>query len=267
MDRSSTHKLNAGKGTRKMQPAIPRHVYIAETISERIASGLYGPDAKIPSGSELAKEFGVSQMTVRRALNTLAARGLTYGVKGKGTFVRPDHPTDPDFKLESVEGIRVDRAPEVRLLSTSMVRADQRIAAMLGVAPGQRVVHLRRLVSMAGIPAMYHHEYILYDPRRTLVESQLQLTALDGVLDSERGQGSFGGELTIRAVLLDRSAAEALGQEEGDLALSLEHVFRDSEGSPVSYGEFVLRADQFRLKSRQGTARKVIGVEVLDVNA
>jgi GntR family transcriptional regulator len=256
------HLKNSGNGSVQAD-GVPRYEHIVRTISHRIASGVYSPGEQIPSGSQLCAEFGVSQMTVRRALSTLEDRGLVYGVAGRGTFVKPAGLSDPDFRLDAVEGKRPNEPMEARLLSATMSRADARIAKMLQVEPGARVVHLRRLVSMAGTPALYHHEYILYDPRRTLVESQLQLTALEAVLDSDRGQQFFGGELTISAVLLDASAAEALGQKEGDLALSLEHVFRDGESRPVSYGEFLLRADQFRLRSRQGSTRRVIGMELL----
>ena len=134
---------------------------------------------------------------------------------------------------------------------------------MLNISPGQRVVHLRRLVSKNGVPAMYHNEYILYHPRRALVESQLLMTALDDLLESDRGHRFLGSELTISATFLDDDAARVLGREVGDLALSLEHIFHDSSGKPVSYGWFLLRADLFRLRSTRGTSRRVIGVETL----
>ncbi len=251
-----------GDGSGAGSKAAARYPHIVRTISDRIAAGVYGPDEKIPSASQLCEEFGVSQMTVRRALTSLEDQGLVYGCAGKGTFVKPAELNDPDFRIDMLEGTGADQPMDARLLSATMARADERIAKMLQVEVGARVVHLRRLVSLAGTPAMYHHEYIRYDPRRTLVESQLQSTALEEVLDSDRGQRFFGGELTISAVLLDAAAAEALGQKPGDLALSLAHVFRDGDSRPVGYGEFLLRADQFRLRSRQTSSRKVIGVEL-----
>ena len=66
---------------------------------------------------------------------------------------------------------------------------------------------------------MYHTEYIIYDPRRPLVESQLQLTSLHAFLDSGGAQKFPRGELTVTAVKLDAESAQVLGESEGALAL------------------------------------------------
>ena len=239
------------------------YLQIAHTLADQIAAGNYAPESRLPSGAQLCERFGVSSMTLRRALTVLEDQGLLYGVKGKGTFVKSPNLSEPDFRLDPVIDVGLDEPADTRLLSVTMTRADARSAEVLGVPVGTRLVHLRRLVQKNGIPAMYHNKYILYDPTRVLVESQLQLTALDSLLESDRAQRFYHSELTIAAVLLDADSAKILGRQEGDPALSLEHVFFDTEDQPVSYGSFLLRSDLFRLRSRPGTARKVIGVEVL----
>lgn len=123
---------------------------------------------------------------------------------------------------------------------------------MLGLSPGDRVIYLRRLILYDDNPAMYHTEYIAYDPRRPLVESQLQLTSLHAFLDSGRAQRFPRGELTLTAVQLDAESAAVLGQPEGALALRLEHVFQAFDRTPVSWGWFLLRAELFRLRARLG---------------
>jgi DNA-binding GntR family transcriptional regulator len=237
------------------QPAeteTPAYLRITTTLAERITSGVYAEGSRLPSGSALCREFGVSPMTVRRALTLLESRGLVSGEKGRGTFARPRDLADSSFRLDSTTGEWLDQSAEIRLLSASMTRADERTAAMLGVAPGDRVIHLRRLVSYDGSPAMYHTEYITYDPRRPLVESQLQLTSLHAFLDSGRAQRFPRGELTLTAVSLDAESAQALGKSEGALALCLEHVFQESDRTPVSWGWFLMRAELFRLRARLG---------------
>jgi GntR family transcriptional regulator len=112
---------------------------------------------------------------------------------------------------------------------------------------------LRRVVFSNGIPAMYHTEYIIYDPRRPLVESQLQLTSLHAFLDSGGAQRFPRGELTVTAVKLDAEGAHVLGEPEGALALCLEHLFQESDNTPVSWGRFLLRAELFRLRARLGS--------------
>jgi DNA-binding GntR family transcriptional regulator len=99
---------------------------------------------------------------------------------------------------------------------------------------------------------MYHTEYIIYDPRRPLVESQLQLTSLHAFLDSGRAERFPRGELTLTAVNLDAESAQALGESEGALALCLEHLFQERDRTPVSWGWFLMRAELFRLRARLG---------------
>ena len=230
----------------------PAYLQIAETLADRVTSGVYPAGSRLPSGSEFCTEFGVSPMTVRRALTILQDQGLVSGMRGRGTFARSIDLSDSVFRLDSLTGDWLDESAEIRLLSASMSRADERVAAMLGVEPGERVIFLRRLVLYDGNPAMYHTEYIVYDPRRPLVESQLQLTSLHAFLDSGRAHRFPLGELTLTAVSLDGESAQALGESEGALALRLEHVFQQSDRTPVSWGWFIMRAELFRLRARLG---------------
>jgi DNA-binding GntR family transcriptional regulator len=62
---------------------------LARILRGRIQSGEYPHGRKIPSLIALEQEFGLSSMTVRRAVNTLAAEGLLVKVPGRGTFVAP----------------------------------------------------------------------------------------------------------------------------------------------------------------------------------
>jgi DNA-binding GntR family transcriptional regulator len=235
-----------------MDDGEPAYLQIAKTLADRVTSGVYPAGSRLPSGSQLCIEFGVSPMTVRRALNIVEDQGLVSGMKGRGTFARPVDLSDSTFRLDSLTGEWLDETAEIRLLSASMTRADEKVAAMLGVAPGRRVIHLRRSVLHNGTPAMYHVEYITYDPRRPFVESQLQLTSLHAFLESGRAHRFPRGELTLTAVRLDAESAEALGESEGALAFCLEHVFQESDRTPVSWGWFLLRAELFRLRARLG---------------
>jgi DNA-binding GntR family transcriptional regulator len=234
------------------EPEAPAYLQIADTLAERITSGVYGAGGRLPSGSELCREFGVSPMTARRALTVLQNQGLVYGEKGRGVFARSLDLSDSTFRLDSLSGEWLDESAEIRLLSASMERADEKVAGMLGLSPRDRVIYLRRLVLYDGNPAMYHTEYITYDPRRPFVESQLQLTSLHAFLDSGRAQRFPRGELTLTAVKLDADGASVLGQPEGALALRLEHVFQAADRTPVSWGSFLLRAELFRLRARFG---------------
>jgi GntR family transcriptional regulator len=226
---------------------------IEGALSERISAGTYAPGSRLPSSPQLCAEFGVSPMTVRRALTSLKGRGLISCFQGRGSFVRSPDLGKSTFRLASLTGEWLDGSAEIRLLSVAMSRADAKTAAMLAVAEGQRVVCLRRVVTSDARPTMCHSEYVVYDPRRPLLESQLQLTSLHAFLESDRGERFPQGELTLRAMNLDRESAGALGEPEGAAALCLEHLFRDASGRPVSWGYFLLPAELFHLSAQVGS--------------
>lgn len=232
--------------------SVPVYLHVAKVLAERVTAGTYAPGTALPSGAELCEEFGVSPMTLRRALARLQSQGMITAVRGKGTFVRSPSLGDSLFRLDPVAGDWIDERAEIRLLSAAMTRADEKVAAVLRLAPGDRVIYLRRLVLNEGAPVMYHLEYIVYDPRRPLVEAQLKLTSMSALLDPGRARSFPRGELTLTAAALGGEDARALARPEGALAFRLEHVFREADGTPVSWGWFLLPAELFRLRAWLG---------------
>ena len=245
-------------GDRRGKPA---YLHIAEHISEKIATGVYRPGHQLPTEPQLRAEFGVSPMTVRRAINLLLSWGLITTTRGKGTFVRSLEMGEAVFRLQDLTAGWADSSMEVRLLQASIVRADARVAERLRRAPGASTVFLRRLLLREGVPVIYHREYVIYDPQRPLVESQLQITSLSGLFQSGGGEGLPGGDLSIQAVSLDDEAAALLDVPPGSPAFALEHLFRDFDGNPVSWGTFLCRADQFRLTTTIGAAGQHGGIQ------
>jgi DNA-binding GntR family transcriptional regulator len=226
----------------------PAYAQVVRILSQEIAQGLYRPGDQLPSESQLCARFGVSGMTVRRAINILVDRGIVSASQGKGTFVRGLDVREAAFRLrerhdESVLG----PGTEVRLLQASILAADERMARKLGVGPGTRVIYLRRIVFESDEPVMYHREYMVYNPRRPTVEAELQITSLEGLFRGQDGQGLRRGDLSVEAAALNEEEAGALQVPVGSPALYLEHIFYDFENRPVAWGWFICRADRFKL--------------------
>ncbi|MEU8654577.1 GntR family transcriptional regulator [Streptomyces sp. NPDC048737] len=70
-------------------PQGPQLIYVAvaDHVEARIRSGELQPCARLPSERDLAQEYGVAYLTVRRAAQVLRERGLVETVHGRGTFV------------------------------------------------------------------------------------------------------------------------------------------------------------------------------------
>ncbi len=252
----------AGSVTRRTKGSLtnersrePAYLLIANEIAEQIGAGFYRAGDQLPTEAQLRSHYGVSPMTVRRAINILLERGLVSTTQGKGTFVRSLDMGEAIFHLQEITDLWVDDASvEVLLLKARIIAADDAVAEKLELSPGDRIVHLRRLVKRNGVPLVYQLEHVVYDAHRPLVEAELQVTSLEGLLRSPLVVGVPSGRLTIQAVSLDAEAAAALKVCEGSPAFCLESLFHDFDGRPVSWGNFLCRADQFRLTSQLGVA-------------
>lgn len=197
-------------------------------------------------------------MTLRRAINMLVDRGLVTTAQGRGTFVRPLDLGEATFKLQQLTARWHEASTEVRLMEASIVPAAGAIAEILQLTPGDRTVFLRRLFSEDGHPFMYHAEFVVYDPRRPLVESQLQITSLEGVLKSVGGEGFARARLSIQAVNLNEEVAGHLDRPAGTAAFCLEHLFEGFESTPVSWGSFYFLSDEFQLVTHLGAGTDAV---------
>jgi DNA-binding GntR family transcriptional regulator len=69
--------------------AMPVYVQVAADVEADIDTGRFAPDTRLPSELELAEQYGVSRVTVRRSIDLLRQRGKVVAVQGRGTFVTP----------------------------------------------------------------------------------------------------------------------------------------------------------------------------------
>jgi len=244
--------------TRPLAPGTPRSGYepayarLVRVISEEIAAGAYRPGAQLPSEAQLRARFGVSGMTVRRAVNILVDRGLVMASQGRGTFVRGLDMSEALFSLTERNETPEPAERTVHLLGAVILPASAAVAERLAVDQGARVVYLQRLVLHAREPAMCNREYLLYDPRKPIVEAELQITSLEGLFRGQVGQGLRRGDLTMEAVAIDEEEAELLRLTVGEPGLRLEHTLFDFENRPVAWGWFTCRADKYHLTSHIG---------------
>ena len=86
--------------------AVPLYVQLKEKIEQKISDGEYKPGEKLQTEGEMAKSFGVSIITVRKAVSELVEKGLVEKKQGKGTFVCQRKVTKDMKKLQRKETAR-----------------------------------------------------------------------------------------------------------------------------------------------------------------
>ncbi len=240
----------------------PAYAQLANILRQNMVEGLLRPGSQLPSEAQLVERYGVSAMTVRRAINILVDQGVVTAEQGRGTFVKPVTLSAATFQLGQLENLFGNReGTNVQLLETRIVAADERVARKLAIHEGKRTIYMRRLLWNDNEPAFYHREYLIYDPTRPIVEAELEVTALQQLFSgtsearSETGITSSllkHGEISMEATLLDEEEARLLKVLQPMAAFCFEHLFYDFDDKPVSWGWFIGRADRLRFTTQVG---------------
>jgi GntR family transcriptional regulator len=230
----------------------PPYAQVARGMRERIMNGEYRPGDRLPSEAELCAMYGVSRMTVRRAVTLLAQDGVVLTENGRGTFVRAPGLGAATFDLGSLRRLVDDDATTVKIGEARIVPSSPRVSRKLAVDPESPVVAIKRILSSAGEPVFYHSEYLVFDPRRPLVEAEYGVTALRDLLANAGTSGFKYGRLEVHASTLTEAEASHLREEPGLSAWVIEHLFFDFENRPVSWGRFVGRSDRLDFSATVG---------------
>jgi DNA-binding GntR family transcriptional regulator len=230
----------------------PAYAQLAGILRRQVASGVFRPGDQLPSEAMLCRAYEVSPMTVRRTIHLLAEEGVVSAVQGRGTFVKALELGQAAFDLRELQELFSDPALAVRLLDVRIVLADERTARKLARAIGDKVIYIRRLLSVDGEPAFYHREYLVYDPRRPIVEAETEVTSLRGLFDGTGSAMLKRGELSIETCMLNEHEARILHIRLPVAAFFLEHLFYDFDDRPVSWGWFICPNDFLRFTTSVG---------------
>jgi GntR family transcriptional regulator len=231
----------------------PAYVQLVNSLRHSMATGLLRPGNQLPSESQLCKHYDVSPMTVRRAINLLVDQGFVIAEQGRGTFVKPVAMGAATFQLGDLQNLFNN--PEhttVRVLETRIINANERVARKLNIQTGKRTIYIRRLLLTDGLPSLYHREYLVYDPIRPIVESELEVTALQRLFNGSGETILKWGDINLEATILKDEEAQILQTPQPMAAFCFEHLFYDFDDKPISWGWFIGRADRLRFSTQVG---------------
>lgn len=223
----------------------PAYLQLTNILRDLISRGVYRPGDRLPSESQLCGTYKVSPMTVRRSINTLIEQDVVQTAQGRGTFVKHFQLSSASFGLDQLRGIFSGAEDtQVKILEALIEKADEKVAAKLAQPAGSRTILIRRLLSKGGEPWIYNSERLVYDPRRPVVEAEMEVSSLYGLFSGERNSDFKWGKLSVSACVLSENDAQLLCSFPGSPAFLLEHLFYDFNDEPASWGLFVCRGDR-----------------------
>lgn len=126
---------------------LPLYCQLANTIEDKITSGVWKTGDRIPSEQELGEQYGMSRITVRKAVEELERQGRVEKIQGKGTFVIGRSIVQNLGNLYSFthEMERQGKVSSTRLLERRIEKASHRLSLNLGVEKGEDVIYVERL--------------------------------------------------------------------------------------------------------------------------
>jgi GntR family transcriptional regulator len=216
----------------------PLYRQIRELITRSLETGEWRPGDAIPSESELAVRFGVSQGTVRKAIDEMAAENLLVRRQGKGTFVAThDDPrsffrflrlASDDSDLQTLKSIP---------LECWRAKAGADVARTLALETGAPIIIVRRLLQCAERPAVFDEIYL---PGELFSDLSLDILksgemSLYSLFESRYAVRMIRADERLRAVSADRVSADLLQVAEGSPLLLVERVTFTYDNKPVEW--------------------------------
>lgn len=231
-------------------------VPLYEQIKNRLVAELRAMPhggTRIFSDAALMKRFRVSRMTVRNAVADLVREGVVKRIPGRGTFLVPLPPLH--VRLDGLERFIQEwqfshpQTP-VKILTFRQAPAPARIAERLQIAPGERVLFVRRLREDEGEPVILDLRYVSPACEKGITREDAARRSLFVTIAERSGIEAVAVEQEIGAEAAGAGVARLLHIDTGSIVLRREVTFFATDQRPMLTGFSYYRADRFTFQMR-----------------
>lgn len=225
---------------------VPLYRQIFQVLRRRILDGEFA-NQPLPPELTLMRSFGVSRVTMRRALQCLVDEGLVSRGRGKGTFVKP--PADPASVPEEIaqvlDSVKVlGRQSRLQLLELEMVQPPPALRDELGLSPGVLVQRAIRVCHYQAAPLSYLLSYVPQPVAALLSPADLATQPILTLLETA-GVRIGKAQQTLSARRATAQEAQWLEMQPGDAVLTLRRLVFDQADQPLQLSEGAYRPDRY----------------------
>ncbi len=223
----------------------PLYRQLANIIRKRIESGEYSHDEKIPTETDLGQQYGISRITVRKALEELTDDGLLVRKPGKGTFVSADKSIETNYPFmpfkEAVE--HSGMVPTTKLLSYSLEVPPAKVAKFLGLKENETVIVIKRLRFANDTPI--HLETLYFIKSLDFLADEL-----GGSINETLRKHNINpchGSSTISICFATEEEAALFNIDNDTPLLYVYNTIKDQNDRPIQVSKEVIRSDIYKL--------------------
>lgn len=226
----------------------PLYRLVATAIEARIAEGHYVVDEPLPTEPELGREFGVSRITVRKALGQLKRKGLLFSRSGKGTIVRSDALVPHTMKITCSIADLTYYAQETSYLPI----ACETISATPYLAKHLRISLSDRVLLMTGSRGHGDSDYFAYEEiyvpepfSAGISNANLQDRTIFGEIERAHGVTISEVRQALTAVMPEEKVRAALKLSNEACCLRAVRVYITRDGRPAQLAVVHYDSDRF----------------------
>jgi GntR family transcriptional regulator len=228
---------------------VPLYHQLYEVLRKQIDAGVWKPGDMIPPESELKKLYGVSQITIRQALNNLVEHGVIYRQRGKGTFISQRMITSNLTHIVNFadDMRRRGHEPHTELIECVTAPISKSTAAQLRAEVGEEMVIIKRLRYADAEPLSLETSCLIQRYVPGILNNDFSKRSLSETLATDYEIVLSYAEQTIRAQMPTQDIARHLSISEDDPILVIDRVSYSQRSIPVEFLRIAYRADRYAL--------------------
>jgi GntR family transcriptional regulator len=234
----------------------PLYQQIKGLILQGLQQGEWKPGEVIPSEFDLAARYKVSQGTVRKAIDELAADNLLVRRQGRGTFVATHAEQQVRYRFLRLQPDRSspegDGPAQRDVVECRRQRASAEVARALGLRAGDPVLQARRLLRFGGVPTILEDLWLPAGPFRGLTAERLaeHHGPMYALFEAEFGVRMVRADEKLRAVLPDEAQAQLLEVAVVTPLLSVERIAYTYNDVPMELRRGLYRTDTHHYRNQ-----------------
>ncbi len=214
----------------------PLYKQMKELIRQQIIDGVWSPGMALPSEQQLGKSFGVSQGTIRKALDEMTTENILIRKQGKGTFVS-QHSDNRSlfhfFCLVGNDGSKV--VPKSKILSINRTTANRTEVDRLRLDPGDKVMRIKRVRYLGTKPVVCQNISLPVKIFAGLGNKDELPNTLYKLYESDYDVKIVKAVEKLRAVIVKEEHAKLLGIPEGSPVMEADRTAIALDGSHAEW--------------------------------